>query len=356
MAGNMNLLLKKFGKAFKNILLFLLLLGIIFLVFLFSDTIFKYIIHGQSFYQVHLGDKEYKKGDFQEAVEYYNKALSLYPKHIKARYNLANIYVTFEDFPGAIKEYKTVLKYDPAYLNAGISLGIVLSEEFLKFDEAIKEYKKVIKTKTKIINIPFLYDNREQIINAKAIAYYNMGLAYRDKSMLFTTDSANYRDLLLKAIESYKGSLALNSDNYDAQYNLALTNHLLGLYTKALAGYCQALLIAPLNYEAHYNLAVLLRQKNLYKEAFEEFKDAGSLMSYRGDTYKAAYIYSMLNEVSQMAIAEYGYEPKKLVKRLDTKLKIHSLSYSDITLDDLENAIIKRLKTTSICKNYLKRF
>lgn len=350
-----SLKMKIIAKILKNTLKLLVLLGIIFLIFVFSDVIFKYVVHGKSFYNVYLGDKEYEKGNYAEAIEFYDKALELYPKHIKARYNLANIYVNFEDFQSAVKEYKHVLKYEPDHLNSRINMGIVLSEELLEFDQAIEQYKKVVNTKPRFINIPLIYDNRKYIMNAKAVAYYNMGLAYRDKSMLFTEKLSKYRNLLLKAADSYEKSLELRPGSYAAQFNLALTKHLLGLHTDALAGYCRALLISPLDYEAHYNLAVLLREKRMYKHAFEEFKNAGSLITYSGDTYRAAYIYGMLSEVSQMAMAKYGYKPDELLKKLNREIDEHnSLTKArHITIKDLEKDLIKRIKSESICKEYL---
>ncbi len=345
-------------KLLKNIFIFFLLLGIALLVFVFSDVIFKYIIHGKSFYQVYQGDIAYRKRNYQEAIEYYNKALKLYPKHVKARYNLANIYANFEDYESAVQEYNKTLKYDPGYLNARISLGIVLAENFLEFDKAIEEYKKVVKTKMRIINIPFLYNNTKQIINAKAIAYYDMGLAYRNKSMLYTEDTSKYRNLLSKAADCYEKSLVLNPNNYSAQYNLALTEHLLGFYTEALTDYCKALLISPLDYEAYYNLAVLLREKRMYKDAFEEFKNAGELIDYAGDSYKAARIYSMLSEVSQMAMAEYGYKPKDVLEKLNDNVETQGFQSKDefVPVEEMEKVLKKKIKTDSVCKNYLKRF
>lgn len=353
----MNLFIRKLGRAFKNVIIFCVLLVMLFLGFVFHEKLFNYVVHGQSFYLVYLGDREYKEKNLQEAIDYYIRALELYPGHVRARYNLANIYVDYEDFPQAIKEYETVLEYDPSYLNARINLGIILAEEVFDFDRAIGEYKKVTQTKVGFINIPLLYDNREQLLTAKAIAHYNMGLAYRDKSMLSTPYSTEYRQLLNNAADSYKNSLKLNPDNYNAQYNYALTAHLLGLYTEALSGYCRAMLVAPLNYEAHYNLAVLLKQRKQYRDAFEQLNDAGSLISYAGDTYRAAHIYRMLTEISAMAIAEYGYRPKEVLKRLGNDFEREELSFDrEITINDIEEAIKKRIRTTSICKNYLKDF
>ncbi len=351
----MSSVVQKLVSLLKKLIAILIVLALSYFGFVYFDKIATYAIHGQSFYYVHLGDKEYKKQNYQEAIDYYRRALELYPKHHKARYNLANIYVAYEDYESAVGEYKTVLKYKPDYLNARISLGILFAEEFLEFDKAVKQYEEAAKTPVQFIKIPFLYDNREHVINSKAIAYYNMGLAYRDKSMLYESGSKEFKELLLHAIESYKKSLEVNPDNYDALFNLGLTAHILGMYSEALTGYCKAMLVAPLNYEAHFNLAVLLKQKNLYKESFYELKDAGSLMVYTGDTFHASQIYGMLAEVSSMAIAEYGFEPKNLINRLDSEVDVAAPSPDEaVTVSELENAIRKRIKTASVCRNYLK--
>lgn len=333
---------KKLFKAFINLIKITLLLGILFLGFIHRDKILSYILHSQSFYEVYLGDEEYKKKNYQKAIEHYIKALELYPEHTKARYNLANIYVVYEDFPAAVEEYKTALKHDPDYINARINLGIVLAEELLELDQAIEQYQLAANSKVEPVNIPFVYDNREQLKYAKAIAYYDMGLAYRDKSMLYQKKAPEYRNLLLKAVESYEKSLEINPDNYDAQYNYALTAHLLGLVSDAITGYCRAILLAPLNYEAHYNLGVLLRQRNNFKEAYEEFKDVGALMVYSGDSFKAAHVYMMLNEVSKRAVEEYGVMEEKMLYQME-----------ELGTNELESAIKKRIRTASICKNYL---
>jgi tetratricopeptide (TPR) repeat protein len=65
-------------------------------------------------------------------------------------YNLANIYVVYEDYYQALKNYEKALKVRPDYEVARIDYAIILSETF-KTDEAIEQYKKVIANQTKFI-------------------------------------------------------------------------------------------------------------------------------------------------------------------------------------------------------------
>lgn len=352
----MELFLKRLKKAFQKVFSLTFMLIIVVIV---AGAVFLNFKQIEAFWCVYVGDKFAQKQDYQSSINAYREALQLYPGHIKARYNLGNIYVAYEDYDSAIECYNTVLLYDPNYINARINLGILLAEEKLDFDRAVEEYTKAAQVQIPIIRIPFIFDNSKFITREKAIAYYDMGLAYRDKSLLYNQDSQAARDLLMKSIEAYKESLDLNPKSYDTQYNLALTYHLLGLYSEALRGYCKSMLIAPLNYEAYYNLAMLLRQRGRYKEAADEFRTAGNLSSIGGDTFKAAFIYQLLNEVSATAIAQHGFESKKIMDRLDTELDDKAKNIEDpenraVTVEDLEKVLVKRIKTCSVCKAYLE--
>lgn len=355
----MELFLIKLKRLFKKVFGVSFFVGLLIVIFMFSGVIFLNFKRIGAFCYVYMGDKFSQKYKYEEAINYYNRALELYPGHIKARYNLGNIFVAYEDYDKAVDCYQKTLLYDPNYISARINLGIVLAEEKLDIDGAIDQYTKATQIKIPFIRIPFIYDNARLIKKEKAIAYYDMGLAYRDKSLLYDSDSFDSRDFLMKAVDSYKHSLEYNSKNYDSNYNLALTYHLLGLYSEALGGYCKAMLIAPLNYEAYYNLAVLLRQKGKYAEAADEFERAGNLSSIKGDTFKAAFIYQVLNEVSQMAIAQHGFESEKVMDRLNSDLGKEAENINDseskvVTTEELEKVFIKRIKAGNACKAYLE--
>ena len=136
---------------------------------------------------VHLvfkGDKKLNENNLDEAIIYYKKALELYPEHSKAECNLANIYVTVENYNKAIEHYRKALNNNPNMLLCRINLGLILSEQKIDYEGAILEYEKAIKTNLPKYNIPYFYANKETALHNKGVAFYNMGLAYRGKSLL----------------------------------------------------------------------------------------------------------------------------------------------------------------------------
>ena len=60
----------------------------------------------QGMYYVHKGDKALKKQKLQRAIEYYNRAVALYPGHYGAWYNLGNLYVIYVDYYSAVDAYE----------------------------------------------------------------------------------------------------------------------------------------------------------------------------------------------------------------------------------------------------------
>ena len=230
-------------------------------------------------YYVYKGDKAYHNLKMQKAINYYKKGLNLYPQHYGAWYNLGNIYVAYEDYQSALDAYANAYKHNPKMMIARMNHGIISSEKLGDFDSALDQYQKVIETKRKLISIPYVYSNKVSYKENKAIAYYNIGVTYRLKSLYSSDDWELKRKYLSKAIDAYEKSIEIHPDSYDAQYNLGVAYHSIGDFDNAGKCYCKAIKISPMNYEAHYNLAILLRKKRLFNEAYDEIDKALTLIT-----------------------------------------------------------------------------
>lgn len=278
------------------------------------------------FYFVHKGDVSYKNKKYQKAVDYYRTALYHYPGHSRASCNLGNIYVSFENYYDAVSAYENALKYSPDYMICRMDLGIILSEKMADYDKAIQEYGKVINSHPFLINIPFIYNNKTNANINKGIAYYNMGLAYRGKAVYMSDKSAASLKYLRQARDSYKKALKYLKNDFDTNYNLGLTNHLIGDYQQAGVYYCKAVNINPESFEAHYNFALLLRSMHLNKEALSEFEKAAMLINPDIKDEKYKYIYGIINETKRRIINEGEYDYIK--KRVDlTSLPDDEIQY-----------------------------
>ena len=138
----MNKLKKIFQSTVAKVISAVLIILFALSVFFFFDFYKREINKMKGYYWVYRGDKAFKKHDLSKAIYFYEKGIKLHPKHYRAMYNLANIYVVYEDYYSALKNYEKALLVRPDYEVARIDYAIILSETY-KTDEAIEQYKKV---------------------------------------------------------------------------------------------------------------------------------------------------------------------------------------------------------------------
>ena len=339
---------KKFLKKIFNKTSFIILVLIGFLcLFFFWGWFEKQYDKGVGMYYVYKGDKAYKHADLQKAIDFYNQGVNLYPEHYGAWFNLGNIYVACEDYYSAADSYQKAIEYNKNFTLARMNLGIISAEKIGDFDEAIRQYNAIIASRKHLWFIPFVFSNKKSEKINRGLAYYNMGVAYREKSLYQDGDKENSAIYLTKAINAYKNAVRILKNDYDARYNLALAYHLSGDYQNAGLAYCKAIELEPMNYDAHYNLAILLRHLKMYKEALGEIEKATMLVT-TGDsnTNTASYVFDVMNELSKTLVTndEYSY----LVEKVDEKKSSSDVTYVNgkiVATDALDRAMLENFRT-----------
>lgn len=345
----------------KGLLFFIIIIfAIIGAKYLFPEFFNTQINKGKGIYYVWQGDKALELRKWQKAIDFYKEGLKLYPQHYSAWHNLGSIYVLYEDYDLALDAYAKAIEHNPKYIVARMNYGIVSAEKLGDFDSAITQYDEIIKTKRKLLNIPWIFNNKKSTKHNKGFAHYNKGLAYKQKSLY-----ANHNDYVLKqkylkeALAAYKESVKILKKSYEARYNLALTHHLLGNTREAGLNYCKAIELSPMSYEAHYNLAILLTNLKHYKEAREELEKAAALISNSEDsTNSQSYIFNILSNVS-LTVYEYDNE-NPLIDRLEQNkpdpdtMKITYIKGKMIYTEELDKAILKNFSTCKAFKVFKK--
>lgn len=300
----------------------------------------------KGYYLVYLGDKALKKQELQKAIYLYEKGITYHPKHYRAMYNLANIYVVYEDYYSALENYEKALSLRPDYEMARMNYAIILSETY-NTDKAIEQYQKVIDNKPRFIKIPFILDNKKSHYYNIGVAYYNMGIAYRSKSLLAGLDKAQSRQYLVNAQKSYDEATKILK-SYNSNYNLGLIHQLLKNDNQAGFYYCKAMELSPMEYEAHFNHALILDKMGEYSLAEEELSKAILLLSLKEtDTVRIRYAYNVISEIYQRLSL---FRDEKYYKKLEeirnapntSKYKAGKLVLSDEKGDE---ALIKAYKT-----------
>lgn len=71
------------------------------------------------------GDRFFKKGEYEKAIQVYNEHLDTNPSHIKSLYNRGRSYEELGQFKEAIEDFEQVLKVSPGNANALLSLASI---------------------------------------------------------------------------------------------------------------------------------------------------------------------------------------------------------------------------------------
>ena len=340
---------------------FAVIICIILFALMHEQTCVKHLKKIPGVYYIAKGDHSLKKGDLLQAIDYYEKGLTLFPTHTKAWCNLGNILVLYENYPDAIEKYEKGLKNTDKYFDCRINLGIVYAEKMIDYDEAIEQYQKVVKSKIPAFTIPYFTRDKKTAKENQGLAYYNMGLAYRGKSLLAFDDKELATQYLEKSVEMYSKALKILGKNYDAQYNYALANHLLGNTHKTKKAYCKAISYSLLNYEAHYNLAILLKNEKDYRAALDEFEKASLILDYKGDANISRYVFDVMNELTQKISAQEGGN-EYLIERFDKNIngmrdaqEVTYIKGKVVVPNEFNKAILRNLQTCVIDDKYNRK-
>ena len=333
----------------KKVFSFLIFVGFVFLIwFFFHGWIYLQYLKAKGVYYIYKGDQAYAQDNMAKTFEFYKKGLNYYPGHYEAWFNLGNIYAVYEDYISAVDAYKNAIQHNPKFVMARMNLGIVYSEDLGLFDEAIEQFDTIQNIKLFQLWIPFVYSNVKSIRGNRGIAFFNKGVACKQKAMYLPYEQKNLMNPLLdNAIEAYTKSLKYLKKNYDVYYNRAVARHLRGDYKKAGLDYCEAIKLKPTRFEAHYNLAVLLRGMHRYQDSISELEKAALLSTEDKNIteLQTAYIFNLLNEVSRRFVNSDEYGVEKL-----TDKPVGSISYTYVNGrivadDDFDKAMDKNFRT-----------
>jgi tetratricopeptide (TPR) repeat protein/TolB-like protein len=94
--------------------------------------------------RVGIGDARQAKGEFDEAIEEYKKAIALEPENARVHYGMGKIYYNEKQlYHEAVVEYQQAIALDPRLIDAYLSLGEMYEEKGL-YKEAVASYDRVL--------------------------------------------------------------------------------------------------------------------------------------------------------------------------------------------------------------------
>ena len=194
-----------------------------------------------------LGSELFWKGEVDEAMRHLREALRAKPDLPKAHSNLGLVLASLGEVDEAILHYRQALRYEPDSAETHSNLGVELANQG-KPGEAIKHFREALKFKP-----------------GYADAHSNLGLVL---------SSQGKPD---EAIRHFQRALEINPEASDVHFNLGVTLQKQERIEDAVTHYTEALSAEPAHAGAHYNLGIALLSLKKPREALGHFEKANQI-------------------------------------------------------------------------------
>ena len=189
------------------------------------------------------GDTEYRRQEFDAAIENYQKAIQYSPDYTTAYFKLARTYFKMKDYENTRIILEENLAVDPQQEQSEKMLGDIYRSTG-KVEKSIKHYNNAIS------------------INGNYYkAYYSLGATLLSEGQYIEAQDALKTAILLEP-------------NYSKAYGaLGTVEQEIGEIDSAIENFIRATDLDPKSYKIHYRLASALNIKNQYEGAKKSAKD-----------------------------------------------------------------------------------
>ncbi len=191
-----------------------------------------------------LGNVLHDRGQADEGIALFWKAIEIKPDYFEPRYNLGKALAQLGRLDEAISHYQKALEIRPDYAETHYNLGVALAGRG-QVDEAIAHYQKALEVRPDA-----------------AEAHYNLGVALAQRGQGS------------EAIVHYRKALQIKPDYAEAYNNLGVSLGGSGRLDAAIAHFNKALEIKPDFADAHSNLGIALAENGRFDEAITHFSKA----------------------------------------------------------------------------------
>ncbi|CAF1457188.1 unnamed protein product [Adineta steineri] len=280
----------------------------------------------KGFYYNNLGTAKYHQGDYDQAIEYYEKALEIWEQTLPADHpslatsynNIGGVYVDMGEYSKALSFYEKALTIKeqtlpanhPSLATSYSNIGLVYynmgeySKALLFFEKALKIQEKILPSNhpdlaTSYSNIGSVYNSIGEY--SKALSYYEKALEIEEKTLpanhpslatsynnigeayMHTGKNSEALSFYEKALEIQEKTLPANHPSLATPYNNIGSVYMnMGEYLKALSFYEKAREIVektlPTNHHllatSYSNIGGVYDNTGEYSKAFSFYEKA----------------------------------------------------------------------------------
>ena len=249
------------------------------------------------------GVRAYQRGEYMEAIAYFNDAIRLNRDDVYAYHNRGNAKLELYQYESAIADYDEVICLNPddaeAYFNRGVA-----NLELRRYESALADYDEVIRLNPDYAGI---YNNRG--IAKLELGQYESAILDYDKSIELNPNNAeaycNRGNAMSKlgeyesAMADYDYAIRLDPDNARIYVVRGDVKSELGQHESAVADYNEAIRLYPDNARAYFKRGAEKYELGHFDEAEQDCRMALSIASQTGDQKLLTGLEELLPEFDQ---------------------------------------------------------
>ena len=288
-----------------------------------------------------------------EALQSYNKAISINSVYAEAFHNQGNTLKQLKRFDEALESYNNAISIKSDYADAFYSRGNTL-KEMRRFDEALASYDAAISIKSDYAGA---FNDRGNLL--LVLKRFDEALASYDKAISLKSTYAeafNNRGVALQelqrfdeALASYDKAISLKPDYSEAFYARGATYYQLQRFDEALASYDKAISLKSAYAEAFYARGVTYYQLQRFNEALGSYDKAISIKSDYSEAFNnRGTVFHQMKRLDE-ALASYD-NAISLKPECSTAFNNRGAAYQ--ALQRFDEALASYDKVISICPDY----
>lgn len=240
-----------------------------------------------------------RQDNYEKALEFYKEAIRIDMNHFKAHFNSGIVYFNLKQYGKAVEAFKEAIKIRPDYADAYFGLGVIYSilgddkKKIEAFKKVVDLFNKSIKSglsSSESLRWDFLGGSYSELGQYdKAIEALKEAIKIKpDNTDIYKLLGSAYGNLKQyeKSLESYKDALKLKPDDAGIYMNLGFAYRDLKQYDKAVEAFKEALKLKPDDANIYGSLGLAYKKLTLYQEAIEAFKSAIRIKPEYTNAYK----------------------------------------------------------------------
>ena len=213
--------------------------------FAFASNYFdRHSVSRDGYFHYLRGVDHWHKGEDDQAIGYFDKAIESNRGYTKSYYNRGRAYLSKGNYEQAIRDLDQAIQLNPEFAEAHYNRGLAYQSKG-EYDRAIQDFDKAIELNSTV-----------------AEAYYKRGLAYQSKG--------EYD----RAIQDFDKAIQLDSSVAAAHYKRGTAYLAKGSYFQASENFRKAIELNPTFAPAHMDMGLSLQQQGKAKEAITYYRQA----------------------------------------------------------------------------------